>query len=135
MHAVARPPLLHFLFPSAGKIDPIAGLISLALGCLTTVALVMCLIGVENMVIAAQHQQLKEFVKNIKEEGGFVVGGLARLLATPEFKDIAAKLKGARLTPEAIKNTSNDLLLDSLLEKAGISAPGDRLAIISAARK
>ena len=52
-----------------------------------------------------------------------------------QHHDVAKKLETANLTHNTIQNLKNDLLLETLLEKAGIESPGERAAIIIAVRE
>jgi hypothetical protein len=62
------------------------------------------------------------------------VANVKELLNSPSFQKISAKLQAANLTPALMIGTTNVVLLEVLLEKAGVDSPGDRLAIINSTR-
>jgi len=144
LQTISVTPLIHLtsltliLFPislpigAAGKIGPLAGLISLVVGCLLSIALIMCLFGVENMVISAQHQETQRYLKKLSLGGGEDSDSLSKVLS--KLPDIARKLESVRLTKDTIKSLKNEVLLETLLEKAGVEL-GDRVSIIIAARE
>ena len=94
-------------------------------------------------LIAIQHDKIKFYVEKLQQHQSSGYSGprnnvmaVSKLLQRPEYREAATKLEAAKLTLDGLKDALPDtLLINNLLETAGISSPGDRLAIINAIKK
>ena len=94
-------------------------------------------------LIAVQHDKIKFYVSKLEQNQSSGYNGprnnvmaVSKLLQRPEYREAATKLQAAKLTLDGLKDALPDtLLINNLLETAGIASPGDRLTIINAIKK